>query len=128
MVTSRLLKDWKIWCSCPAGNYRCKHQFACLLFIHRYAINNFKQMNKSHFMKFTGIMNLKCCPQLIYVNSGVRWPKYKQRRYTIPYFYLLCVTNVKNIRQPLYRMISAMQSLIFSLQVGKKIYNHNNIS
>lgn len=25
MVTSKLLKDWEIWCSCPAGNYRCKH-------------------------------------------------------------------------------------------------------
>lgn len=35
MVTSKLQKDWEIRCSCPAGNYRCKHQFACLLFIHR---------------------------------------------------------------------------------------------
>nr|XP_029734336.1 uncharacterized protein LOC115269642 [Aedes albopictus] len=35
MVTSSELRNWEISCSCPAGKFRCKHQFACLLFIHR---------------------------------------------------------------------------------------------
>ncbi|XP_021706686.1 uncharacterized protein LOC110678311 [Aedes aegypti] len=34
IVTSTLFKNWSIHCSCPAGNHRCKHKFACLLFIH----------------------------------------------------------------------------------------------
>ncbi|XP_062704037.1 uncharacterized protein LOC134286441 [Aedes albopictus] len=35
MITSSELKKWEMRCTCPAGNYRCKHQFACLLYIHR---------------------------------------------------------------------------------------------
>ncbi|XP_065077266.1 uncharacterized protein LOC135700633 [Ochlerotatus camptorhynchus] len=34
ITTSQLFQNWSMHCSCPAGNFRCKHQFACLLFIH----------------------------------------------------------------------------------------------
>lgn len=36
IVTSTLFKNWSLHCSCPAGNHRCKHKFACLLFIHTF--------------------------------------------------------------------------------------------
>lgn len=35
MISSSVLKNWEMHCSCPAGNFRCKHQFACLLYIHK---------------------------------------------------------------------------------------------
>ncbi|XP_062565924.1 uncharacterized protein LOC134228157 [Armigeres subalbatus] len=35
MVASQYLQDWEMRCTCTAGNYRCKHLFTCLLYIHQ---------------------------------------------------------------------------------------------
>lgn len=75
MVTSSELRNWEISCSCPAGKFRCKHQFACLLFIHRYIKRfEFREIMLLHMFcsLITEIRILKYYLQQMCVNSGVK--------------------------------------------------------
>lgn len=35
ITTATLFRNWEISCTCPAGRFKCKHQCACLVYIHK---------------------------------------------------------------------------------------------